>query len=96
MAYVGFERVASDGTVKDVSDLTIPAGATWAEIQADTQHVSYTMDGATDPAAGSGMLLLTTEPPKLFLIEDVRNIRFIQGSGGAGAINVHYGAGRNI
>lgn len=96
MAYVGFQRVATDDTVKDVSDLTVPAKATWAEIQSDTNHVRYTMDGATNPAQGSGMLLLTTDPPKHFLIEDVRNIRFIQETTGAGAINIHYGAGRDI
>ena len=42
------------------------------------------------------MLFLTTEPPKTFLIEDVKQIKFIQGAGGAGALNIHYFAGRDI
>ena len=89
MAYVGFERVAS-GLIKTVAELTIPANANGAEIQADTQDVRYTMDGSTVPTASSGMLFLTTEPPKYFDITELRNIKFIQGAGGVGAINIHY------
>lgn len=96
MPYLSFERVASDGTVKTVSDLSVPANATRCEIQADTQDVRYTMDGATDPAADSGMLFLTVEEPKQFMIEDVKNIKFTQGAGGAGALNFHYFAGRDV
>jgi len=94
--YLSFEQVATDGTVKTVADLTVHANATHAEIQADTQAVRYTMDGATDPAAGSGMIFLTSESPKTFLIEDVKSIRFTQGTGGAGKLNIHYLAGRNV
>lgn len=93
--YLSFQRVASSGSVKAVADLTVPAKATQAEIQADTQPIRYTMDG-TDPASGSGMLFLTTADPKLFNIEDVKKIKFIQGAGGAGGLNVHYLAGRDI
>jgi hypothetical protein len=53
------------------------------------------MDG-TNPASGSGMLFLTTSDPKQFLIEDVKKLKFIQGAGGAGAVNIHYFAGRDI
>lgn len=87
--YTGFQRVASAASVKDATHITIPSDTTFVEIQADTQPVRYTMDG-TDPTASSGMLFLTTEGPKTFLVEDVRKIKFIQGSGGAGAINLHY------
>ena len=93
--YLSFQRVASSSSVKTVTDLTVPAKATHAEIQADTQAVRYTMDG-TNPASGSGMLFLTTSDPKQFLIEDVRKLKFIQGAGGAGAVNIHYFAGRDI
>jgi hypothetical protein len=93
--YLSFQRVASSSSVKTVEDLTVPAKATYAEIQADTQAVRYTMDG-TNPTDGSGMLFLTTSDPKQFLIEDVKKLKFIQGTGGAGAINIHYFAGRDI
>lgn len=94
--YLFCERVTTAAFAKTVTALVIPAKATHAEIQADTQAVRYTMDNTTVPTSTLGMLLLTTEPPKLFLIEDVRRIQFIQGAGGAGAINIHYLAGRDI
>ncbi len=96
MIYIGFERVASSAAVRTVHNLTIPRGATHAEIQADTQNVRYTMDAATNPAEGSGMMFLTTSEPKTFLITNVRRIRFIQDTAGAGALNIHYFAGREI
>lgn len=94
--YLLFEREASGAAVKTVSDLAPPGEATHAELQADTQAIRYTMDGVTDPTSSSGMLLLTTSDPKLFLIEDLKRIRFIQGAGGAGGLNVHYLGGRDI
>ena len=93
--YLSYQRVASGASAKTVSDLTVPAKATHAELQADTQNVRYTMDG-TVPTSTSGMLFLTTEPPKTFLIEDVKRIKFIQVAVGAGALNIHYFAGRDI
>lgn len=94
--YIGFQQVASGASVKTVSDLTVPAKATHVEIQADTQAVRYTMDNSTDPTSSVGMLFLTTEGPKSFLIDDLRRIRFIQGGGGAGNLNFHYFAGRDV
>lgn len=94
--YLSCERVASSGAVKTQTALTIPAKATQAEIQADSQNVRYTMDATTDPTSTLGMLFLTTDLPKTFLIDDVRRIRFTQGAGGAGAINIHYFAGRDV
>lgn len=94
--YLGFQSVASDGTVKTVSSFTVPAKATHAELQAVTQAISYTMDDSSNPTATAGMQLLTTEGPKTFLIEDFIRIRFTQGAGGAGLLNVHYFAGRDV
>ena len=93
---LGFERIATTGTVKDVDNITVPAKATGVEIMADTQDVRYTMDSATDPTATHGMLFRVTDSPKYFLVEDLKRIRFIQSSGGAGALNFHYTAGRDI
>ena len=88
--YVGFDSVASDGTVKTVADVTVPTGATAVEIQAVTQSVSYTMDGATDPTTTAGMQFLVTDSPKPFLIDDLNRLKFTQGSGGAGVLNFHF------
>lgn len=95
MAYIGFEQEAVGASVETVAQLSPPAEATHCELQADTDNVRYTMDGSTDPTASSGMLLLTTSDPKLFLIADLKNIRFIQAGAGA-MLNVHYIAGRDV
>lgn len=94
--YLSHEQVAATAAVNDVDDLTVPAKATHAELQADTSDIRYTMDNATDPTQTSGMILLTTEDPMLFLIEDINRIRFTRGSGSNGNLNVHYVAGRDI
>lgn len=82
--------MASDGTVKTASSLTIPTGAVTVEIQAVTKDVSYTMDG-TSPTATAGMQFLTTQPPRAFLVSDLTNLKFTQGAGGAGLLNFHFG-----
>ena len=89
--YVGFDSVASGAAVKTIADITVPTGATHVEIQAVTQAVSYTMDNSTDPTATEGMMFLTTDPPKAFLVEDLTRLKFIQGAGGAGVLNFHFG-----
>lgn len=94
--YLGFEQVAATNAVKTVSDLTIPASVTMAELQASGQDVRYTMDNTTNPTQTSGMVLLTTSEPKLFLVQDIRRIQFIRGAGIDGNLNIHYAAGRDI
>lgn len=94
--YLFCERIPVAGAVLTQAALAIPAKATGAELQADTASIRYTMDNSTVPAAGGpGMLLNTTDPPKTFLIEDLKRIKFTQGSGAAG-LNIHYFAGRDI
>ncbi len=88
--FLSFQRIAVNDVVKTAAALTVPAAARGAMLQADTNSVRYTMDDDTDPTVGSGMLLLTTSAPEHFLIEDVKRIRFVQGPGGAGGLNVHY------
>lgn len=88
--FLSFQRVAVDDVVKTVAALTVPVAARGAMLQADTNSIRYTMDNTTDPTGSSGMLLLTTSVPEHFLIEDVKRIRFVQGPGGAGGLNVHY------
>jgi len=87
--YIGYEQVAVAGVVLDAAALAIPATATLVELQADTTAVRYTMDG-TAPTGVLGMLLLVTEPPKLFLREDLANIQFFGDGGVAGVLKLHY------
>ena len=94
MAYVGYEQIAVSDTVLDRSHLTIPSGATHAEIQADTQNVRYTMDNKVTPTQTIGMIFLVTEPPKSFVIDDVRHMHFVRGAGSDGVLNIHYFGGR--
>lgn len=95
MSFLSYQRIEADNTVKDVDDLSVPAGATQCQLQSDTNDVRYTMDG-TDPTVSSGMLLLTTELAQEFLIEDLKNIKFIRDGGSNGYLNVQYFAGRDV
>lgn len=97
MAYLSYEQIAcSDTTVRDVDDLTIPANATHVELQAaNGGDVAYTMDGTSVPSAGVGMLLQTGADPKLFLVDDLRKIKFVKNDGST-SLNIHYIAGRDI
>jgi len=88
--YIGYEQVAVAGVVLDAAALAIPATATLVELQADTTAVRYTMDGVIAPTGVLGMLLLVTEPPKLFLREDLANIQFFGDGGVAGVLKLHY------
>ena len=90
------QQVAATSSVKDVTDLTVPAKATSALLQADTNHVRYTMDDSTDPTSTSGMLLLTTEDFTEFLIEDIKRIRFTRDASTDSNLNIHYVAGRDV
>ena len=93
--YLRFEQIAVTATAKGVAELTIPEQVTGAELQAITAAIRYTMDGVVAATATVGMLLLTTDAPKYFNIEDVKNISFIRDAGAA-ELNIHYVAGRNI
>ncbi len=94
--YLSFERIAVSDTVLTVSDLTVPGNATMVEIQSDTQDVRYTMDDSTDPAQASGMVFGTAHVPKLFVIDDIRRMKFVRGNASNGAINIHYLSGRDV
>lgn len=96
MAYLLHEQVAATSSVKTVSALNIPGNATHAEIQADTVDVRYTMDDTNNPTQTAGMIFAITSEPKLFLIEDVKRIRFARGAGSDGNLNFHYIAGRDV
>jgi len=93
--YVGYQQIGVTNAVFTAADLTIPANAHGAELQADGQNVRYIMDDARGPTNTIGMLLLTTSDPKYFSIEDIRRIRFTRAAVGA-VLNIHYVAGRDV
>lgn len=93
--YLHYEQVASSAVVKTTSALNPPPEATGVDAQAETEDIRYTMDGATNPTAATGMLLKSGAAPIYFLIEDLKRIRFIQ-SGTGGKLNLHYSGGRDI
>ena len=95
--FIGFQAVAATSTLKNVGSLTIPAGATGAQIQSETAPVRFTMDGSSfNPTSTVGMLLKLTDMPREYLIEDIRRIRFCRDGSSDGVLNIHYFAGRNI
>lgn len=95
--YLGYEKVIVEAAVQTADDLDIPGDATHAELQSETEHVRYTMDNETNPNQTTGMLLLTTEHPKQFVIDDIKRIRFCRNADGTNAIlHIHYFGGRVI
>jgi len=90
--YAHYEQVAATAVVKTKHDLTIPPSTTHVEVLAETQNVRYTMDGLTTPTQTTGMLLKTTDPPRIFLIDDILKIKFARGAGSDGLLNLHYRA----
>lgn len=94
--FIGFEQVAVSTSVLTATALTIPAKALGAELQADTADVRYTMDNTTAPTTTSGMILLTTEAPRQFSIDDLKRIKFIRSGGADAKLNIHYFAGRDV
>lgn len=89
MPFIGFEQVEADGTAKSAANLTIPALATFAMLQADTQNVRYTLDGEKTPIEGKRLIVGLM--PERVLIEDLKNILFCREGGSNGKINIHYG-----
>lgn len=94
--YLGYQQVMASIAVQTVAALTIPARSTWVELQATTNGVRYTMDGVTDPTTATGMLLVNGSDPLFFQREDLARIRFCRDGAADGALNLHYGAGRDV
>ena len=94
--FISFQQVTVSSLVLTVSNLTVPGNATGVELQADTAGVRYTMDNTTAPTTTSGMILLATEPPRFFTIDELRRIKFIRAGAADAKLNVHYQAGRDI
>jgi hypothetical protein len=96
--FLGYEQIASTGTaqsVKTVSTVipTITKAINLVRIQATGQSISYTLDGKTVPTATLGMLLIAGLEAIELRYEDFLNMQFIEGSGGAGKLNIEYYGG---
>ena len=94
--HLGFERVLVRNVALTAAAFTIPGNATHVELQADASSIRYTIDDVAIPTATNGMLLLVSEPPRLFLIEDLRRIRVIRSGANDVFLNVQYVAGRDV
>ena len=81
---LGYEQITGLSAVKS---LTVPAGATLALIQAETQIVRWRDDG-TNPAAGVGMTLAAGAVPLVY-DGNLSAIRFIEATASA-KLNVSY------
>lgn len=92
--YLDFAQKTVTNAVLEVTDY--PKNATLVELQADVQEIRYTMDGSTDPTVSTGMILLVTEPPKLFSIEDLSRAKFFRGAGSDATLLIHYLSGRDV
>lgn len=94
--FLSYQQVEATDVVKTATSLTVPAGATHVQLQADTQNVRYTMDDATNPTPFKGMSLVVGNSPETFLVEDLLRIKFCRGAAATGYLNIHYFGGRNI
>lgn len=78
---------------KASSHFSIPQIATHAMLQAETGTIRYTMDDVTQPSVSVGMRLPPGKPV-LFLIENIKRMRFCNESALAGKLHIHYLAPR--
>ena len=94
--FLSYQQVACSNVVVVLNTaITIPPKATHCQIQADTANIRFRMDGSA-PTSSVGALLLTTEPPRDYLIEDVARMKFLGDGGSAANLNLHFFAGRDV
>lgn len=96
--FIGYEQIPVTTDIQTAADLDIPAAAQGAILQAESAVIRYSMvpEGKTPgppPNAGRGMLLRNTGLGQYFMIENIRNIKFVAQSGSP-KLNIHY-IGRN-
>lgn len=82
---LGYQQVTSLGTA---ASLTVPAGTTYALIQAEAQNVRWRDDG-TAPTASVGMVLLAGSDAYGFNGTQLAKVQFIQVTATA-VLNVSY------
>jgi hypothetical protein len=85
-AIKGFEQISLSGST--IFTLTVPAGASKAVMQADTQNVRMRLDG-TDPTASVGEVLVALASPRELFGSELTAAKFIATTGSP-KLNVHY------
>jgi hypothetical protein len=83
-ACLGYQQITS---LSSSAGLTVPDGATYAIIQAETQSVRWRDDG-TAPTSSVGMVL-TASPDLLIYDGNLKGIKFIEATASA-KLNVSY------
>lgn len=81
---MGHEQI----TVATVKSLTVPAGAKFAYLQAQTGPIRW-LDSGTAPTSTLGTLLIVGNPPWLYE-GDLYAIQFIDDGATSGTLNVSY------
>jgi len=89
MAYLSYERAPAPIVVHNAGHLTLPAGISRVQLQANGNNIRYTMDGVAVPTIAVGMLLVVNAVPEWFEVEDLLNIQFIGVAAGA-FLDLHY------
>ena len=77
-----------NASLSSAVELSIPAGANWLWIAAETQNVRITLDGTT-PTATVGMLLYASNPGEYIAVGTGMTIQVIEATSG-GVINYQF------
>lgn len=83
MRCLGYQQITD---LSSAVALTVPTGATHADIQAEAQPVRWRMDG-TNPTDSVGTRLLADQ--SIWAVGELARLRFIEESASA-VLNVHY------
>jgi hypothetical protein len=67
---------------------SIPAGTSKVALRAETQNIRWRDDGS-DPTAGAGVLMTTTDPILVYDGE-ITKVRVIRATGADGVLNIAY------
>jgi len=88
--FIGYQRVVVGPAVVNLTGVVaVPAGTVRVQLQADLLSIRYTMDNATNPNAGFGMLLIDGLSPEWFELEDLLRMRAVS-VGALSGLNIHY------
>jgi hypothetical protein len=89
LGYKQVTDVSTAGTLETLTGASIPAGATHARIQAESQDIRWRDDGVNPTAAIGKILKAGSDVPEYLVGVQLRKARFIQASATA-KLNVEY------
>lgn len=75
--------------MKDIDSFVAPYWAYFAEVQADTADIRYTLDGSI-PSTTEGLVLTANAMPYLLPIDEFKAMKFTRGGGSNAQLNVHF------